>query len=90
MSVILKGQLICTTEAEAARVRALLPEHIRLTRAEPGCLRFDVTPAGLLTWQVDEEFAGRAAFDAHQTRTRASAWFRQTDGIRRAFTLTGG
>ena len=33
MTVALTGRLICITEAEAARVRAHLPEHIRLTRA---------------------------------------------------------
>jgi quinol monooxygenase YgiN len=89
MTVHLTGRLICTTEAEAARVRAHLPEHIRLTRAEPGCLRFEVTPLDPLTWQVAEEFTDRAAFDAHQARTAGSEWFRQTRGIRRDFALRG-
>lgn len=89
MSVTLTGRLICANDSEAALVRAHLPEHLRLTRAEPGCLRFDVTPIDPLTWQVDEEFTDRAAFDAHQTRTRASEWFRQTATIRRDFTRNG-
>ena len=89
MSVTLTGRLICANDTEAALVRAHLPEHLRLTRAEPGCLRFDVTPIDPLTWQVDEEFTDRAAFDAHQTRTRASEWFRQTAGIRRDFARNG-
>jgi len=28
-----------------AGIRAALPEHIRLTRAEPGCEVFEVTPS---------------------------------------------
>ncbi|KFE35387.1 putative quinol monooxygenase [Thioclava atlantica] len=42
MPLTLTGRLICATEEEAAIVRAHLPEHIRLTRAEPGCERFEV------------------------------------------------
>lgn len=57
-------------------VRAALPEHIRLTRAEPGCIRFEVSqsvdnPAHFL---VSEIFADQAAFDAHQQRAGASRW----------------
>jgi len=52
-SVTLTGQLICATPEEAARVRAHLPDHIRLTRAEPGCLRFDaVATDDWLVWQA--------------------------------------
>ena len=73
------GRLICATEADAGIVRALLPEHIRLSRAEPGCLAFDVTPsADPLVWHLDESFADRTAFEAHQARTRASDWYRAT------------
>jgi quinol monooxygenase YgiN len=89
MTVTLTGRLICATAAEAARVRAHLPDHIRLTRAEPGCLRFDVVATDdPLVWQVDETFIDQAAFDAHQARTQASRWARETAGIARDFTLT--
>ena len=61
-----------------------LPEHVRLTRAEPGCLSFEVTPTDdPLAWRVEERFTDRAAFDAHQRRTRASAWGAATAAIRR-------
>ncbi len=76
------------TEDEAALVHQHLPDHIRLTRAEPECLLFDVTPTNSLMWQVDEAFADRAAFDAHQARTSTSNWFRATCGIARSFTIT--
>lgn len=88
--VRLSGRLICATEAEAETVRRLLAEHIRLTRAEPGCLSFEVTgTADPMVWQVEETFADPAAFTAHQTRTRASVWGMATAGFRREFVVTG-
>lgn len=82
----LRGQLICTTEAEAAAVRAHVAEHIRLTRAEPGCLTFDVAPTDdPMVWEVMESFRDRATFDAHQARTRQSAWFAATRTALRDF-----
>ena len=38
-----------------------------------------------LVFDVHETFRDRAAFDAHQTRTRASDWFAATRGILRDF-----
>ena len=82
----LKGHLICMTEDEAHIVRAHLPEHIRLSRAEPGCLTFDVSETDdPMIWDVQESFRTRADFDAHQTRTRASRWFDATRHILRDF-----
>ncbi|MCU0901744.1 MAG: antibiotic biosynthesis monooxygenase [Cypionkella sp.] len=82
----LKGHLICMSEDEAALVRQHLPEHIRLSRAEPGCLSFDVAQTDdPMIWDVQESFRTRADFDAHQTRTRASPWFAATRHILRDF-----
>lgn len=89
--VRLTGTLTCATLADAALITRYLPDHIALSRAESGCLAFAVTPtADPLVWQVAEAFATRAAFDAHQTRTRASAWFAATGHIRREFTVSPG
>ena len=89
MGVTLEGYLRCATEDEAARVRAALPEHVRLTRAEPGCLRFDVTPTDdPLVWAVSEAFTDAAAFEAHQARASASAWAHATKGIARDYQTT--
>ena len=86
MSFHLSGRLICASPSEAARVRAHLPEHTRLTRAEPGCVAFEVRPTeDPLVWALDEEFADRAAFEAHQARTGASDWARETAGITRDY-----
>ncbi len=80
------GRLICATEADAKIVRAMLPDHIRLSRAEPGCLTFNVSPsADPLVWVLDESFVDRAAFEAHRDRTRTSAWFAATGGLTRDF-----
>ena len=87
MGVIrLTGTLTCALE-EAETVRAALPEHIRLSRAEPGCIAFDVSETAPGVFTVAERFADRAAFDAHQTRTRASAWWQATGHMPRSFTL---
>ena len=84
--IALSGRLLCASEAEADAVRAHLPEHVRLTRAEPGCLSFEVSPTeDPLIWRVEELFESRAAFDAHQARARASAWFAATAGIARDY-----
>ena len=84
--ILVTGLLICATQADAEIVRTMLPEHIRLSGAEPGCLTFSVTPsADPLIWLLDESFVDRAAFEAHQARTRASAWFAATRALGRDF-----
>jgi quinol monooxygenase YgiN len=39
---------------------------------------------------VSEVFSDRAAFDAHQERTRNSDWFAVTAGIPRDYTIRSG
>lgn len=88
-AVELTGRLICADPDEAAAVRRHLPEHVALTRAEPGCLRFAVEPTeDPLVWSVAERFVDRAAFDAHQARVRSSPWFEATSGITRDYVVT--
>ncbi|AMY69708.1 putative quinol monooxygenase [Frigidibacter mobilis] len=90
MTVQLTGWLRCRDGAEAEIVARHLPEHLRLTREEPGCLAFEIDQtADPLVWRVAETFADAAAFDAHQARTRASDWFRATGGIQREFQRIG-
>lgn len=89
MATHLIGQLICDTGAQVEIVEAHLPEHIHLTRLEPGCIRFEVTQsADPKIWDVRESFDDRAAFDAHQTRTKASLWADVTKDIRRVYEIT--
>ena len=90
MGVIrLTGQLICANEGQTALVLSHLPEHIRLTRAEPDCISFEVRQsADPLVWDVAEVFSSRAALEAHQARAAASAWGRATKGIERQYVIT--
>lgn len=90
MGVTLTGTLTCDADAEAARVRAALPEHIRLTRAEPGCLSFEVIPTDdPMVWTVAERFTDPAAFNSHQARAATSDWARATVGIARDYKISG-
>ena len=87
--ITVTGTLTCATDAEAATVRSLLPTHIALSRAEPGCLTFNVDPTdNPLVWRLDESFTDRRAFEAHQARTRASEWFAASAGLTRDFQVT--
>jgi quinol monooxygenase YgiN len=88
--VILTGFLICRTLEEADRVAVMLAEHARLTRAEPGCLVFEVlrSMSDPVRFAVREVFASHADFEAHQVRARASPWGRSTRGIPRDYVLT--
>ncbi|MGC1505723.1 MAG: antibiotic biosynthesis monooxygenase [Sulfitobacter sp.] len=88
MGVTLTGVLRCVDEGEAARVRAALDAHIRLTRREAGCISFNVTATDdSLVWRVAEEFTTPEAFEAHQVRTAASDWAAQTKGIARDYQI---
>ena len=88
--IALTGQLICADTDDVEMVQRLLPNHIRLSRAEPGCLSFNVVQtADPLIWQLDESFRDRAAFEMHQVRTQASPWFKATSHLKRDFHTSG-
>lgn len=89
MSVRLTGRLICGDEYQRTIVARHLPTHVELTRAEPGCLSFEVTPTDVPgVWSVAEEFADRAALQAHQARVAASTWGRATRDVVREYEVT--
>lgn len=90
MTLTLTGFLICRSLEEADRAAALLPEHVRLTRAEPGCLLFEVlrSMSDPARFAVHEVYATRADFEAHQARAGASAWGQGTKGIPRDYQIT--
>lgn len=78
--------------AEQPRLLPLLHEHVRLSRAEPGCLAFDLTPRPDDPERFDlaERFRDRAAFEAHRTRSAASAWGLATPHLERVLRIDGG
>ena len=71
-------------------VKSALPAHIALTRAEAGCLRFEViqNPVTPEHFMVSELFVDQAAFDRHQARVKASAWAGVTAGMARHYSIT--
>ena len=88
--VSLSGRLVCRSDDEAAAIRRHLPLHLSLTRAEPGCMSFEVREADdPWVWQVEERFSDEAAFAAHQAQDAASEWGRVTAGIERRYVVDG-
>ncbi|AVO39202.1 putative quinol monooxygenase [Pukyongiella litopenaei] len=87
--VALSGMMTCAPHEVAAVLQAL-PRHLRLSRAEAGCLAFEVTqsPHDPCRFLVSERFTDRAAFEAHQQRTRNSAWWRVTGHMARDFRVS--
>ena len=71
-------------------VSTALPDHVALTRNEPGCIKFNVIPCREVELRllVDETFQDQASFDAHQARTKDSPWAEITAGIPREYTIT--
>ncbi|MDX8326025.1 putative quinol monooxygenase [Agrobacterium tumefaciens] len=87
-AVRLSGFLRCASVQDVQLVENHLPDHISLTRAEPGCISFEVSQTeDPLIWRVEELFVDRAAFDFHQQRTRASKWFVATSAIPRDYEI---
>ena len=76
-------------EGRREAIAAALPLHIELTRAETGCVRFDVTPDPKVAgrYNVSELFTDRESFDAHQARVKASAWGEISAGIPREYAI---
>lgn len=86
----LTGFLRCRTLDEADRIVPYLDDHIRLTRAEPGCLEFEVlrSAADPACFAVSETYVDAAALDAHRARAAGTIWARVTAGIPRDYTVT--
>ena len=76
-------------EGRRDAIAAALPLHVELTRAETGCVQFDVTPDPEVEgrYNVSELFTNRESFDAHQARVKASAWGEISAGMRREYSI---
>lgn len=82
----LTGRLICRDAAQMMAALSLLPDHIRLSREEPGCLHFDLwQDEDPMVWHLSELFVDADAFAAHGQRTEASEWGREGADIGRDF-----
>jgi len=87
----LKGHIDVPAD-RLADVAAALPAHIVAAHAEAGCISFEVVPCDRVSGRflVSEVFTNQAAFDAHQTRTKAPPWAEITTGIPREYKITLG
>lgn len=85
--VYLSGLLVAETAAHHAIVDLYLEDHILLTRAEPGCLKFDVTedPKKRGHFHVSEEFESEEDLAFHQERAKASEWGAVSGKLERRF-----
>lgn len=88
--VTLEGKIRVPQAQREATLKALV-EHVALTRAEDGCLLFDVEPDPLdpECLSVREAFLGPDAFAAHQSRVASSAWGALTQGFERQYKVAG-
>ena len=88
--VILSGHIV-VAEPELAAVREALSIHIEATRAEKGCIIFNVeehiTEVG--RFDVYEEFTPSDAFRFHQKRVQESDWGIISKNVTRHYTVEG-
>ena len=88
--VILKGYIL-VPDKDLPAVREELPNHIRLTSQEEGCLVFEVLPdeQNASRFNVYEEFCDSHSFEEHQERVRSSRWGEVTSNVERRYQIDG-
>lgn len=83
--VALSGQITCADMGQLMALLAHVRAHVAASRAEPGCLHFEIAQTDdPLVWRVEELFRDRAALEAHRAHSRDSAWAAATQGIARS------
>jgi len=89
--VILQGYII-VPEMDLKTVTRELVIHTKLTRAEEGCLTFEVTveAENPNKFNVYEEFINQNAFDKHQLRVKNSNWGVATARVERHYQISAG
>jgi len=88
--VVLTGYII-VPDADLFAVKNELPNHIKLTTAEQGCLRFEVSldQTSSNRFNVYEEFVDKKSFEQHQLRVKNSDWGRVTVNVERYYQIDG-
>ena len=86
----MKGYVLIP-EPELESVMEELPIHITKTKAEKGCLIFDVSrdASQQNKLNVYEEFLDKASFENHQKRVSDSKWGEVTKNCDRHYEITG-
>ena len=88
--VILSGHIV-VAESELIAVREALPIHIKATRAEKGCIVFNVVEHMMEIGRFDvyEEFETSDAFRFHQNRVQKSEWGVVSKNVVRHYRIEG-
>ena len=82
--IALSGHIYCADAQQLKIVLDHLPEHVALSRAEPGCLYFAIDQTvDPMIWQIEELFADQAALDAHNARMATSTWPQVSKALKR-------
>lgn len=91
MSKVIQHGIFTVSPNDLAAVLNALPEHIKETRAEPGCVDFRVIQRqeDVTVFEVYEEFTDREAFAAHQKRTGKSDWVKVSANAIRNYFVSG-
>ncbi len=86
--ITLSGYIL-VEESEFESIRQALLAHIQATRAEAGCLVFDVEESATEKRRFDvyEQFVDRAAFEFHQKRVQESPWGTVSKNAKRFYTI---
>lgn len=88
--IALKGTLRCADTGQLMAMLLHVSSQVSATRAEPGCLHFDISQTGdPLVWRIEALFRDAAALEAHRVRTAASAWAGAMGGICREIRVFG-
>ncbi|REL35024.1 putative quinol monooxygenase [Thalassotalea euphylliae] len=87
--VILQGYIEVPL-SELSLVKEALERHIELTRAEPGCIVFNIEPAQQYAnrFNVYEEFVDQAAFEQHQVRVKQPHWGKISQNVARHYQIS--
>ncbi len=77
-------------EEELAEVAAALPKHRDLSRAETGCLVFEVSQdeADPCKFNLYEQYTSAEAFDFHKNRSANSDWAGISQNVERVLKIT--
>ena len=88
--VIVEGYIVAS-ESDLINLKEHLDEHIKLTRAENGCIVFNVEQRNgkELIFDVYEEFSDKEAYYFHQERLKASPWYKATRKVERHYDVSG-
>ncbi|MFD1797544.1 antibiotic biosynthesis monooxygenase [Paracoccus aurantiacus] len=89
--IALSVKLFCADAAEMRIALEHLPDHVALSRAEPGCMFFAAEQSDdPAIWLIEELYADEAALNAHKARLASSEWSRISAALKREITRIDG